>query len=117
MHFMANLLFILLQLSATESGADGAQAGNQWSFWVMLIIIFVVGYFIFIRPTKKERGQKNSQAKPNAYVKCPSCGNVCDANYEYCPHCGTKREKTCPRCHTAHIPYSAEFCPNCGEKL
>lgn len=112
---MMNDFLVLLQVATTET--DGVAVGTPWSFWVMLIIIFVVAYFIIIRPSKNEREQKNSQAKPNDYVKCPSCGSICDANYEYCPHCGTKREKTCPKCHTAHIPYSAEFCPNCGEKL
>ena len=38
---MLNL--ILLQAEA------GAQQGNQWTFWVMMALIFVVFYFFMIR--------------------------------------------------------------------
>ena len=47
---MLNL--IMLQ---TETAAN--QGASQWSFWVMMILIFVVMYFFMIRPqTKKQKG-------------------------------------------------------------
>ena len=39
------LNFILLQ---AEMAAEG-QGQNQWSFWIMMILIFVVFYFFMIR--------------------------------------------------------------------
>ena len=41
------LNYILL---AAEMGADGQPQGQQWTFWVMMILIFVVFYFFMIRP-------------------------------------------------------------------
>ena len=49
---------ILLQATA---GADGAQAGNQWSFWIMMILIFVVFYFFMIRPQTKKQKELQKQ--------------------------------------------------------
>lgn len=57
---MLNL--ILLQ---AETGA--AAQGNQWSFWIMMILIFVVFYFFMIRPQTKK--QKELQAQREAMKK------------------------------------------------
>lgn len=46
---------ILLQ---TESAA---QQGNQWSFWIMMIAIFVVFYFFMIRPQTKKQQELQKQ--------------------------------------------------------
>ena len=56
------LNYILLQ--AAEGGATG---GNSWSFWVMMVLIFVVFYFFMIRPqTKKQKElQKQREAMKN----------------------------------------------------
>lgn len=53
------LATILLQSAAV--GADGAQAGNQWTFWVMMILIFVVFYFFMIRPQTKRQKELQKQ--------------------------------------------------------
>ena len=58
---MLNL--ILLQ---AETAADPAQ-GNQWSFWIMMVLIFVVFYFFMIRPQTKR--QKELQAQREAMKK------------------------------------------------
>ena len=52
---MLNL--ILLQ---TETAADPAQ-GNQWSFWIMMVLIFVVFYFFMIRPQTKRQKELQKQ--------------------------------------------------------
>lgn len=52
---MLNL--ILLQADA----AAGQAAGNQWSFWVMMILIFVVFYFFMIRPQTKRQKELQKQ--------------------------------------------------------
>lgn len=51
---MLNL--ILLQDMAVEG-----QQQNQWSFWVMMILIFVVFYFFMIRPQTKRQKEIQKQ--------------------------------------------------------
>ena len=31
--------------------------GNPWSFWIMIVLIFVIMYFFMIRPQKKKQKQ------------------------------------------------------------
>jgi preprotein translocase subunit YajC len=57
---MLNLIF----LQATEGAA---QQVSQWSFWIMMILIFVVFYFFMIRPQTKK--QKELQAQREAMKK------------------------------------------------
>ncbi len=52
---MLNL--ILLQ---AETAAEGQ---NQWSFWIMMILIFVVFYFFMIRPQTKRQKELQKQRK------------------------------------------------------
>ena len=52
--------FILLQ-------AQQAQAGSQWTFWVMMIAIFVIMYFFMIRPQNKR--QKEIQNFQNSLTE------------------------------------------------
>ena len=59
---MLNLIF----LQAAE-GAAQAQSGNSWTFWVMMIAIFVVFYFFMIRPQTKK--QKELQKQREAMKK------------------------------------------------
>ncbi len=47
--------------------AEGAAQQNQWSFWIMMILIFVVFYFFMIRPQTKK--QKELQAQRDAMKK------------------------------------------------
>ena len=56
---MLNLIFLQAQA--------GQNAGNQWSFWIMMILIFVVFYFFMIRPQTKK--QKELQEQRNAMKK------------------------------------------------
>ena len=35
--------------------APAAQAGSQWSMWIMLALIFVVMWFFMIRPRRKQQ--------------------------------------------------------------
>ena len=54
------LNFILLQAQAA-AGA-GQQQGSPWSFWIMMIAIFVIFYFFMIRPqTKRQKEIKKFQ--------------------------------------------------------
>ena len=59
---MLNLIF----LQAAE-GAAQAQNGNSWTFWVMMIAIFIVFYFFMIRPQTQK--QKKLQAQREAMKK------------------------------------------------
>lgn len=61
-----NMLATIL-LMAQQAGEDGQAQGNPWSFWVMMILIFVVMYFFMIRPQQKK--QKELQAQREAMKK------------------------------------------------
>ncbi len=41
--------------------ATGEQAGSQWSFWIMMILIFIVFYFFMIRPQSKKQKELQKQ--------------------------------------------------------
>ena len=57
----------MLDLVLLQAEAGAAQQGNQWSFWIMMILIFVVFYFFMIRPQTKK--QKELQAQREAMKK------------------------------------------------
>ena len=57
------LNFIFLQAATAAEGA----AQGSWSFWVMMIAIFVVFYFFMIRPQQKK--QKELQKQRDALTK------------------------------------------------
>ena len=58
------LQFILLQ---TTTATEGAAQQSPWSFWLMMIAIFVVFYFFMIRPQQKK--QKELQKQRDAIKK------------------------------------------------
>lgn len=62
------LLFIHL-LQAASGSAQTSQQGSPWSFWIMIIAIFVIMYFFMIRP------QKNKQKKIEEFRRSLTVGN------------------------------------------
>lgn len=56
---MLNLILLQAQQPAAQ--------GNSWSFWIMMILIFVVFYFFMIRPQTKK--QKELQKQRDALKK------------------------------------------------
>jgi len=52
---------------------------------------------------------------PPAGVKrpCGRCGQVLDAEFSYCPHCGTYRRTVCRKCSTP-LEQDWKLCPSCG---
>ena len=57
---MLNLIFL-------QAAEGTAPQGSQWTFWIMMILIFVVFYFFMIRPQTKK--QKELQAQREAMKK------------------------------------------------
>ena len=51
----------MLDLVLLQAEAGTAQQGNQWSFWIMMILIFVVFYFFMIRPQTKRQKELQKQ--------------------------------------------------------
>jgi len=49
----------LVLLDATMGGQQQGQ--SQWSFWIMMILIFVVFYFFMIRPQTKKQNELQKQ--------------------------------------------------------
>ena len=50
-------LLILLQ----AEGALGGAQGSNWSFWIMMILIFVVMWLFMIRPQQKKQKELEKQ--------------------------------------------------------
>lgn len=48
---------MMLLINLLDAAAGAAQQGNPWSFWIMIILIFVIMYFFMIRPQKKKQKQ------------------------------------------------------------
>lgn len=44
-------MLLISMLEATNT------KGNPWSFWIMIVLIFVIMYFFMIRPQKKKQKQ------------------------------------------------------------
>ena len=66
------LNFILLQ---AEAGAQ--QGANSWSFWVMMLLIFVVFYFFMIRPqTKKQKELQKQRENMKKGDKVVTAGGI-----------------------------------------
>jgi len=57
----------MLNLILLQEAAQTSATGNSWSFWVMMILIFVVFYFFMIRPQTKK--QKELQKQREAMKK------------------------------------------------
>lgn len=53
-----NLLTIIL--AANQQGAEGQ---STWSFWLMMILIFVVMWLFMIRPQQKKQKELENQRK------------------------------------------------------
>jgi len=51
----------MLNLILLQAEAGAAAQGNQWSFWIMMILIFVVFYFFMIRPQTKRQKELQKQ--------------------------------------------------------
>ncbi len=48
---------MILFINLLQKAAAGQQQGSPWSFWIMIILIFVIMYFFMIRPQKKKQKQ------------------------------------------------------------
>ncbi|MBQ1858574.1 MAG: preprotein translocase subunit YajC [Paludibacteraceae bacterium] len=58
-------------------GADGQPQGQQWTFWVMMILIFVVFYFFMIRPqTKKQKELQQQRENMKKGDKVVTAGGI-----------------------------------------
>lgn len=67
---MLDLIFLL-------DTPEGAGAGNQWGFWVMMLLIFVVFYFFMIRPqTKKQKELQKQRENMKKGDKVVTAGGI-----------------------------------------
>lgn len=51
------MMLLINLLEAAPAAKAGAQQGSPWSFWIMIVAIFVIMYFFMIRPQKKKQKQ------------------------------------------------------------
>ncbi|MFI3299643.1 MAG: preprotein translocase subunit YajC [Rikenellaceae bacterium] len=57
------ILTILLQAGAPAAGAAPQQGGMDYSFIIMMVLIFAVMYFLMIRPQQKRQKELNNFRK------------------------------------------------------
>jgi len=54
--------FLTIMLLAQQAPAEGGQPqGSSWSFWIMMILIFVVMWLFMIRPQQKKQKELEKQ--------------------------------------------------------
>ena len=51
----------MLDLILLQAEGAAQPQGNTWSFWIMMILIFVVFYFFMIRPQTKKQKELQKQ--------------------------------------------------------
>ena len=49
-------------------------------------------------------------------MDCTSCGCDIESGFAFCPKCGAKQPKACPRCAYGCAP-GFRFCPKCGAEV
>ncbi|MBR5034990.1 MAG: preprotein translocase subunit YajC [Bacteroidales bacterium] len=52
---MKFLTFLMAQPAATDGAAAGQGAGGNWSFLIMIVLLFVVMWLFMIRPQQKKQ--------------------------------------------------------------
>jgi double zinc ribbon protein len=82
---------------------DAQRRGMKAILWLLLAILVpdligVVIYFLLREPLP---------------LRCPQCGAVGNARFNYCPNCGNNFRPTCPQCKQEARP-GDHFCPNCA---
>ncbi len=85
---------------------DAERRGMKAILWLLLAIfvpdlIGVLIYFLMREPLP---------------LKCPECGALGNARYNYCPNCGHNYRPTCPQCKQEARP-GDHYCPNCAYDL
>jgi preprotein translocase subunit YajC len=67
----------MLNLILLQAEAAAQPQGNQWSFWIMMILIFVVFYFFMIRPqTKKQKELQKQRESMKKGDKVVTAGGI-----------------------------------------
>ncbi|MGN0227683.1 MAG: preprotein translocase subunit YajC [Paludibacteraceae bacterium] len=67
----------MLDLILLDAETGATQQGSQWSFWVMMILIFVVFYFFMIRPqTKKQKELQKQRENMKKGDKVVTAGGI-----------------------------------------
>jgi hypothetical protein len=84
-------------------GCDAKRRGMSPVLWVLvsLVVPYLIGvllYFVMREPLP---------------FKCPQCGKVVSAQFNFCPACQFNLRPSCPQCRIA-VRTGDRFCPHCG---
>ena len=67
----------MLDLILLQAEGAAQPQGNSWSFWIMMILIFVVFYFFMIRPqTKKQKELQKQRDEMKKGDKVVTAGGI-----------------------------------------
>lgn len=71
-------------LLAADTPGLGLQNTIILIWWVMIVVIILVGIYLVLKRNSGKRDKKYS---------CPNCGKVINEGKNFCPYCGTKVEE------------------------
>ncbi|MFQ6071063.1 MAG: zinc ribbon domain-containing protein [Candidatus Aminicenantales bacterium] len=112
--FLSFALFILWIVVIVWVYRDAERRGMNGVLWALLVLIGnIIGLIIYL--IVRSDTLQAIQATPPRKT-CPGCKKSVEANYIFCPHCGTRIEEVCSQCKRPVEP-SWNVCPICGATL
>lgn len=106
---------------------DAGERGMQGVLWGLLVLVGnIIGLLIYlivrneevliVRNEETARSHTPVSTSAAASNLCPSCKRGVQAEFAYCPHCGSKMKEECRNCKKT-VSDEWQLCPYCGEKL
>lgn len=66
------------------------------------------------KPHKALSAQERVEAFHHFMQECRECQKEIDLHWQFCAHCGTRLNMSCPGCGVPLPPAGATACPSCG---
>lgn len=96
---------------------DAERRGMNGVLWALLVLIGnLIGLLIYLIVRTDSVPAPPVQRSSPATTLCPSCQKSVNADFAFCPHCGTQLHRACPECGKSVEP-EWKACPLCGANL
>lgn len=116
--FILALIILFLWIAVTLwVYRDAEERGMHGLLWGLLVFAGnIIGLLIYLIVRNEENLRPLSSASAPRSRLCPSCGAGVQADFTFCPHCGSTMKNECPNCRKP-VLMEWQLCPFCGEKL